>query len=62
MLLNSSAVTGAIAGASQVGGLAVIADQVGEVANNLIARVTESPVNMSITGVTVAAVLYLLFK
>ena len=62
MLLNSSVVSGAIAGATQVGGIAVIADTVGEVATTLINSITDNPVNMSISAGAVVAVLYLLYR
>ena len=58
MLLNSSVVSGAIAGATQVGGIAVIADTVGEI----FAGITDSPVNLTISAGAVVAVLYLLYR
>ena len=62
MLLNSSVVSGAIAGATQVGGIAVIADTVAEITTTLISSITDSPVNMAISGGAVVAVLYLLYR
>ena len=61
-ILNSSAITGAISGAAQVGSVAVIAGDIKDVANNLIGSITSSPVNMGIAGVAAAAALYLIFK
>ena len=58
MILNSSAVSGAITGAAQLGTVGLIADQVGGVANNLIDSVTGDPVNMAIAALVVGGLLY----
>ena len=62
MLLSSPVISNAISGGAQVAGVAVIADEVAGVANNLIDSVSESPVNMAIAVAGVALVAYLLLK
>lgn len=61
-LLNSSVVQSAVSGATQVGSVAVVADQVAGVANNLVDSITGDPVNMALFGVGTVAVLYLLWR
>lgn len=60
-ILNSSAVSNAIMGASQVGTAAVLGDQISGVVNNLVDGVTENPVNMAIVAVVIAGSIYLLY-
>ena len=61
-ILNSSAVTGAISGAAQVGTAAVLGNDAKDVLNGLVSSVTSSPENMVIFGSGVALVIYLLIR
>lgn len=61
-ILNSSAVSSAISGASQIGVASVVGDQVAGVANNLIDDVTSNPLNMGLATAGGVALLYLLFR
>ena len=61
-LLNSSVVQGAIASGAQVGSIAIVADKVSEVANNLVTGITESPINMALFAVGTVAVLYFVMR
>ena len=62
MLLNSSAVTGAISGASNIGIASVLGDDIAGVANNLVDDITSSPLNMALTVGAIGAVVYLLYR
>ena len=61
-ILNSSAVTGAISGAAQVGTAAVLGNDAKDVLNGLVSSITSSPENMVIFGSGVALVIYLLIR
>lgn len=61
-ILNSSAVTGAISGATQVGTVAVLASDAKDVLNGLVSSVTSSPENMLIFGAGTVLVVYLLLR
>jgi hypothetical protein len=61
-LLNSSAVTGAVAGAAQVGTAAVLGNDAKDVLNNLISGITSSPENMAMAAGAGVVVLFLLFR
>ena len=58
-LLNSSVVQSAVSGATQLGTVAVVGDQIAGVANNLVDSVTSNPLNLLIVAGAVAAGLYL---
>ena len=58
-LLNSSVIQSAVSGATQLGTVAVIGDQIAGVANNLVDNVTSNPLNLLIVAGAVAAGLYL---
>ena len=61
-ILNSSAVTGAVAGAGQVGTAAVLGNDAKDVLNNLFSGITSSPENMAIAAGAATVVLFLLFR
>ena len=58
-LLNSSVVQSAVSGATQLGTVAVVGDQIAGVANNLVDSITSNPLNLLIVAGAVAAGLYL---
>jgi len=57
-ILNSNAVSAGIGAAATVGQAAIL----GDVAGNLIADITGSPLNMAIVGVVAVGAVYLLFR
>jgi hypothetical protein len=57
-ILNSTAVSAGIGAAASVGQAAIL----GDVAGNVLADITGSPVNMAIVGVVAVGAVYLLFR
>ena len=61
-ILNSSAVSGAIAGGAQVGTAVVLGNDVKDVLNGLFSGITSSPENMAIAAAGSVVLIYLLLK
>lgn len=57
-ILNSSAVTGAIAGAAQLGSTAIIGNDL----SGMLTGLESNPVNLAIAATAAAGLLYLLFR
>ena len=61
-ILNSNAVTGAIAGAAQIGTASVLGNDAAGVANNLISAVTATPADTAVFLAAIGSGLYLLIR